>query len=105
MRPFDPFMLCDAFRLRQVIDVPAESARRALASSLAAFVAPPRGGDAAPDAADGALVAALLPPRWHVLVRVAVRAGDARCTVRTDYWPCLQWLDAWLDGVFAPGAS
>jgi hypothetical protein len=57
------------------------------------------------DSAEVIGLAALLVPRWHVLAQLRPTADTCVVELRTDHWPCLRWLDAWLDPALRAAAA
>ena len=41
-----------------------------------------------------------LPPRYHLLFEMEVGEGSTLVHIRTDYWPCLAYVDDYLEALF-----
>ncbi|KAJ6317952.1 hypothetical protein OIU76_013490 [Salix suchowensis] len=41
-----------------------------------------------------------LPPRFHLLLQMEVSDLSTLVRIRTDYWPCLAYVDDYLEGLF-----
>lgn len=46
------------------------------------------------------LVLIFLPPRFHLLLQMEVSDLSTLVRIRTDYWPCLAYVDDYLEGLF-----
>ncbi|GAB2285031.1 hypothetical protein Dimus_019487 [Dionaea muscipula] len=47
------------------------------------------------------LVLIFLPPRYHLLFRVEVSDVSTLVRIRTDHWPCLAYVDDYLESLFS----
>ncbi|GAB4842826.1 hypothetical protein Ancab_012803 [Ancistrocladus abbreviatus] len=47
------------------------------------------------------LVLIFLPPRYHLLFRMEISDVSTLVRVRTDHWPCLAYIDDYLEGLFS----
>ncbi|KAJ8759621.1 hypothetical protein K2173_009268 [Erythroxylum novogranatense] len=43
-----------------------------------------------------------LPPRFHLLFQMEVRGMSTLVRIRTDHWPCLAYIDEYLEALFLP---
>ncbi|AEE76302.1 putative AP-5 complex subunit beta-1 protein [Arabidopsis thaliana] len=41
-----------------------------------------------------------LPPRYHLMFEMEVGQGSTLVHIRTDYWPCLAYVDDYLEALF-----
>ncbi|CAL9221523.1 unnamed protein product [Arabidopsis halleri] len=41
-----------------------------------------------------------LPPRYHLMFEMEVGEGSTLVHIRTDYWPCLAYVDDYLEALF-----
>jgi AP-5 complex subunit beta-1 len=46
------------------------------------------------------LVLIFLPPRFHLLLQMEVSDLSTLVRIRTDCWPCLAYVDDYLEGLF-----
>ncbi|KAG9146641.1 hypothetical protein Leryth_019677 [Lithospermum erythrorhizon] len=46
------------------------------------------------------LVLIFLPPRFHILLQMEVSAVSTLVRIRTDHWPCLAYIDEYLEALF-----
>ncbi|KAL9244254.1 hypothetical protein vseg_018051 [Gypsophila vaccaria] len=47
------------------------------------------------------LVLIFLPPRYHLLLRMEVSDNSTLVRIRTDHWPCLAYVDDYLEALFS----
>ncbi|KAH9624532.1 hypothetical protein KSS87_000926 [Heliosperma pusillum] len=47
------------------------------------------------------IVLIFLPPRYHLLFRMEVSDNSTLVRIRTDYWPCLAYVDDYLEALFS----
>ncbi|KAK9676486.1 hypothetical protein RND81_11G080100 [Saponaria officinalis] len=47
------------------------------------------------------LVLIFLPPRYHLLFRMEVSDNSTLVRIRTDHWPCLAYVDDYLEALFS----
>ncbi|XP_074307712.1 uncharacterized protein LOC141642718 [Silene latifolia] len=47
------------------------------------------------------VVLIFLPPRYHLLFRMEVSDNSTLVRIRTDYWPCLAYVDDYLEVLFS----
>lgn len=48
------------------------------------------------------LVLVFLPPRFHLLFQMEIGNVSTLIRIRTDHWPCLAYVDEFLESLFSP---